>query len=130
MPPPPSRIPIPVYDVSKSYELFEQEIDLWELVTDVAVAKRAGAIALLLPDDEKSSNLKSAVLERCSKEDLTNSDGSGLTLLKATLKNLLGREEIEDSVGQFYGTVCIQDFDFELLFLKIWGKKSIISCFW
>ena len=103
MPPPPSRIPIPVYDVSKSYELFEQEIDLWELVTDVAVAKRAGAIALLLPDDEKSSNLKFAFLERCSKEDLTNSDGSGLTLLKATLKNLLGREEIEDSVIKWDG---------------------------
>ena len=93
-----SKIPIPVYDASKSYELFEQEIDLWELVTDVPIAKRAGAIALFLPDDVKSNKLKSAVLERCSKEDLTKSDGSGLALLKTTLKSLLGREEIEDSV--------------------------------
>ena len=29
----------------------------------------------------------------------------------------------------FYGTVCIQDFDFELSFFKIWLTKSIISCF-
>ena len=49
------NIPIPVYDASKSYELFEQEIDLLELFTDVPLAKGAGAIALFLPDDVKSN---------------------------------------------------------------------------
>ena len=48
-----SNIPIPVYDASKSYELFEQEIDLLELFTDAPLAKGAGATAFFLPNDVK-----------------------------------------------------------------------------
>ena len=135
------NIPIPVYDASKSYELFEQEIDLLKLFTDVPLAKGAGAIALFSPHDVKSNKLKSAVLERCSKDNLTKSDGSGLTLLKTTLKSLLGREEIEDSVFKYNSfedfhrtsesiTDFISAFDLMYTKCKYRGIKSSEEVLW
>ena len=47
-----SKIPIPVYNPNKNYEIFKSELALWEAVTDLAKEKRGPAVALSLPDNE------------------------------------------------------------------------------
>ena len=88
-----SKIPIPVYNPNKNYEIFKSELALWEAVTDLAKEKRGAAVALSLPDNEHCT-LRSTVLQKVTNQTLTSE--KGLSELTKTLDEILGKDDLED----------------------------------
>ena len=92
------RIPIPVYDPEKSYELFKSELLLWEQVCNLDNKKKAGAVVLTLPSNDKCS-IRTTILEKLKVEELTADDG--LAKLVKELDAILGKDALEDALTKF-----------------------------
>ena len=123
-----SKIPIPVYNPNKNYEIFKSELALWEAVTDLAKEKRGAAVALSLPDNEHCT-LRSTVLQKVTNQTLTSE--KGLSELTKTLDEILGKDDLEDCLTKYedfedYGwtTETIAEYIrvFETKYLKIENK--------
>ena len=59
---------------TKGYELYRQELLAWREVTDLRNAKQGVAIALSLPEDDKTQ-IREKVFEQISLDDLKKEDG-------------------------------------------------------
>ena len=73
------KIPVPVYDTSRSVTVYERDVTAWELVTKVE--KKDRAIILTLNFDNA---LRQQVLQDCNSTDLNKDEGvkALLTYLK------------------------------------------------
>ena len=123
-----NRIPIPVYNPDKTYDIFKSELELWEAVSELAKEKRGAAVALSLPDDGQC-NLRSTVLQKITHTKLTSE--TGLSELKTVLNELLGKDDLEDCLTKYehfedYSrtTETVSDYicTFETKYLKMKGK--------
>ena len=92
------KIPVPIYDPNKNYELFKNELLLWAQVCNLDDKKKGGAVALALPNTDKCS-LRTTILEKLSLDELTSQDG--LTKLITELDSLLGKDDLEDALSKF-----------------------------
>ena len=93
-----TKIPIPKYNPEKKYEIFKSEIGLWAAVTDVPEEKQGACIILTLPDTDTCS-IRSTVIERIDQAKI-NAKG-GFKLLQTLLDELLGKDDLQDSVDEF-----------------------------
>ena len=59
---------------TKAYELYRQELLAWREVTDLRKDKQGMAIALSLPEDDKTQ-IREKVFEQISLDDLKKEDG-------------------------------------------------------
>ena len=80
------KIPVPVYDPEKSYDIFKAELKLWEAVTDVAEEKRAASVVFQLPNTGKC-NVRQSVMEKVDHEKLISK--TGLAEVKTALDEIL-----------------------------------------
>lgn len=64
-----TRINLPSFSKSKSYELYKQELVAWSEITDLDKKKRGIAVALTLPEDDESK-IREKVFDQIDLEDL------------------------------------------------------------
>ena len=83
---------------TKTYELYRQELLAWREVTDLSKEKQGVAIALSLPEDDKTK-IREKVFEQIKLEDLKK-DG-GLDTLITFLYSHLKKDDLADSLEKF-----------------------------
>ena len=88
----------PIYNPDRRYDLYKTELELWGGATSVEENKQGVTIALSLPDDDKL-HLRSTVLDKVDKDKLKGKDG--LKELIALLDELLGEDDLEDSLHKY-----------------------------
>ena len=87
---------------SKSYEQYRLELSAWEKITNLDKKKQAIAIALSLPENDKTA-IRQRVFEELSLDELGGDDG--LAKLMTFLDVKLGKDDLADSLEKF------EDFD-------------------
>ena len=92
------KIPIPIYNPDKSYEIYKSELELWKAVTELKPEKQAAAIVLTLPNSDKC-NIRATILERVPHSKLILA--SGLTDVQTALDEILGKDDIEDCWSKY-----------------------------
>ena len=81
----------------KSFEIFQKELEIWELTTPVPEDKRGAVIASMLPNDSKlKKDLKDKFFENVVISDLAKA--GGLQLVKDFLDKELGEDDLEKKV--------------------------------
>lgn len=83
---------------TKGYELYRQELLAWREVTDLRKDKQGVAIALSLPEDDKTQ-IREKVFEQISLDDLKKEDG--LDTLITFLDSHLKKDDLADSLEKF-----------------------------
>jgi hypothetical protein len=110
-----TKINPPIFNKSKSYELYKQELLAWSEITDLDNKKRGVAIALTLPEDDESK-IQEKVFDQIKLDDLKKDTGFN-TLLEFLDKHLADSlekfEEFEDLKRAERQTIneCIAVFD-------------------
>jgi len=97
-----TKINLPIFSKSKSYELYKQELFAWSEITDLDKKKRGVAIALTLPEDDESK-IREKVFDQIKLDDLKKDTGFD-TLLEFLDKHL-AKDDLADSLEKF------EDFD-------------------
>ena len=83
---------------TKGYELYRQELFAWREVTDLRKDKQGVAIALSLPEDDKTQ-IREKVFEQISLDDLKKEDG--FDILITFLDSHLKKDDLADSLEKF-----------------------------
>ena len=83
---------------TKTYELYRQELLAWREVTDLRKEKQGVAIALSLPEEDKTK-IREKVFEQIKLDDLKKDDG--LDTLIAFLDSHLKKDDLADSQEKF-----------------------------
>ena len=83
---------------TKTYELYRQELLAWREVTDLKKDKQGVAIAVSLPEDDKTK-IREKVFGQISLGDLKKDDG--LDILIAFLDTHLKKDDLADSLEKF-----------------------------
>ena len=68
-----TRINPPIFNKSKNYERFRQELLAWREITDLKEDKQGIAIALTLPEDDESQ-IRDKVFDQIPIDDLKSAD--------------------------------------------------------
>ena len=89
----------PRFDKGKCYELFRKESLAWGEVTDLPKTKQGIVIVFSLPEDDDRRHIKENIFDQISMENL-KTDG-GLTVLFNVLENLLGKDDLVDSLERY-----------------------------
>ena len=97
-----TRINPPIFNKSKNYERFRQELLAWREITDLKEDKQGIAIALTLPEDDESQ-IREKVFDQIPIDDLKSADG--LNVLLNFLDQHLAKDDLSDSLEKF------EDFD-------------------
>ena len=93
-----TKIPIPIYDPTQSYELYKEELELWNSVTDMPAAKRAGCVMLTLPRTAECT-LRTTVMQKIDKTKINKS--GGFKVLTDCLDSILGKDKLQDCVDKY-----------------------------
>ena len=93
-----TKIPIPIYDPTQSYELYKAELELWNSVTDMPAAKRAGCVMLTLPRTAECT-LRTTVMQKIDKTKINES--GGFKVLTDCLDSILGKDKLQDCVDKY-----------------------------
>ena len=78
----------PVFNKTKSYESYKQELLAWKEVTDLSSRKQAIAVALSLPEEDETQ-IRDKVFDQIPLEELKTENG--LSLLVTFLINIWKR---------------------------------------
>ena len=93
------RLNPPVFDrEEKIFDRWKTEVTLWAEVTDVAKAKMGIAVALSLPENDKS-RIREQVMEEIEIATLKTDDG--LAKLLEFMEKKLGKDTMEDSLEKY-----------------------------
>ena len=91
------KITPPDLSACKSFEIFQKELQVWELTTDLPEEKRGAIIASMLPNDSKlKKDLKDKFFENVVISELAKKEG--LKLVKDFLEKELGEGDLEKKV--------------------------------
>ncbi|VDI76728.1 Hypothetical predicted protein [Mytilus galloprovincialis] len=101
-----TRINLPSFSKSKSYELYKQELVAWSEITDLDKKKRGIAVALTLPEDDESK-IREKVFDQIDLEDLKKD--TGFTTLVEILDKHLAKDDLADSLEKFKILKILQD---------------------
>ena len=88
----------PPYLGSKTYELYRQELLAWREVTELRKEKQGIAIALSLPENDKTQ-IREKVFDQIPIDDLKEDDG--LNTLIAFLDDHLKKDDLADGLEKF-----------------------------
>ena len=83
---------------SKTYELYRQELIAWREVTELRKEKQGIAIALSLPENDKTQ-IREKVFDQIPIDDLKEDDG--LNTLIAFLDDHLKKDDLADGLEKF-----------------------------
>ena len=92
----------PIFNKSKNYERFRQELLAWREITDLKEDKQGIAIALTLPEDDESQ-IREKVFDQIPIDNLKSADV--LNVLLNFLDQHLAKDDLSDSPEMF------EDFD-------------------
>ena len=84
------KLPIPAFKKGSSVSSFEKEVEAWEIITNIAQAKRAIVLALNLEED-----VKNRIFENVTMADLNKN--TGVRDVIKYIKNTYGKDELTDS---------------------------------
>ncbi|CAG2239162.1 unnamed protein product [Mytilus edulis] len=93
-----TRINLPSFNKSKSYELYKQELLAWSEITDLDKKKRGIAVALSLPEDDETK-IREKVFDQIVLDDLKKD--TGLNTLVDFLDKHLAKDDLADSLEKF-----------------------------
>ena len=120
----------PVWASDTPYDIWENEICEWEMVTDLAKRKQEPAVALTLLWRRRDDVLETSAAELGSED--------GLDQLLAKLKDVFGQETIDQSYeayevfeslrGESESTVLVYIQDFERLQIIRKKKQHFCEC--
>ena len=93
------RLNPPVFNrEEKNFDRWKTEVTLWSEVTDVAKAKMGIAVALSLPENDKS-RIREQVMEEMELATLKADDG--LEKLLTFMEGKIGKDTMEDSLEKY-----------------------------
>lgn len=93
-----TKISLPTFSRSKSYELYKQELMAWNEITDLDKKKRGIAVALTLPEDEESK-IREKVFDQVDLEDVKKD--TGFNTLVQFLDKHLKKDDLADNLEKF-----------------------------
>ena len=128
------RLLPPDFKDCKSYEVYRNELAIWETITDIPKEKRGVILAARLPNESKlKKDLKDKFFEGVEISDLAKE--GGLRLVKEFLERELGEDDLEKQVRTWdsfedctRGTKDIEEFlsEFDRAYKKAKAASKIV----
>ena len=91
-----TKVPPPKFSKEKSFEMYKQEVAMWQFVTETDPTKHALTLILNLPENDP---IREQVLDNCTQVDLKKA--TGVETYLAYLEKVFGKDDLCDTLDKY-----------------------------